>query len=142
MEILYIALSIFLILSALSVFVICLIIYRVVNDKNNIELAKVELSVTPSDDDFNIIDKLINEEVNKYHVLITEPNNVSYINEEYVLTMSKNILKNVLSSISNTYLSKLKYIYNDNKLEDIIYQKIQMAVIAYSVDINSNTNEE
>lgn len=142
MEILYIALSIFLILSALSVFVICLIIYRVVNDKNNIELAKVELSVTPSDDDFNIIDKLINEEVNKYHVLITEPNNVSYINEEYVLTMSKNILKNVLSSISNTYLSKLKYIYNENKLEDIIYQKIQMAVIAYSVDINSNTNEE
>ena len=142
MEILYIALSIFLILSALSVFVICLIIYRVVNDKNNIELSKVELSVTPSDDDFNIIDKLINEEVNKYHVLITEPNNVSYINEEYVLTMSKNILKNVLSSISNTYLSKLKYIYNENKLEDIIYQKIQMAVIAYSVDINSNTNEE
>lgn len=142
MEILYITLSVFLILSALSVFVICLIIYRVVNDKNNIELAKVELSVTPSDDDFNIIDKLINEEVNKYHVLITVPNNVSYINEEYVLTMSKNILKNVLSSISNTYLSKLKYIYNENKLEDIIYQKIQMAVIAYSVDINSNTNEE
>lgn len=126
----------------ISILVALLCIYKAISTRNDIELAKVELSVTPSDNDFNLIDKLINEEVNKYHALYTEPNNITYINEEYILKMSRDILKNILSSLSNSFLTKLSYIYNIDKLEDIIYQKIQMAVIAYSVEVNSEVKEE
>ena len=126
----------------ISILVALLCIYKAISTKNDIELAKIELSVTPSDNDFNLIDKLINEEVNKYHALYTEPNNITYINEEYILKMSRDILKNILLSLSNSFLTKLSYIYNIDKLEDIIYQKIQMAVIAYSVEVNSEVKEE
>lgn len=126
----------------ISILVALLCIYKAISTKNDIELAKIELSVTPSDNDFNLIDKLINEEVNKYHALYTEPNNITYINEEYILKMSRDILKNILLSLSNSFLTRLSYIYNIDKLEDIIYQKIQMAVIAYSVEVNSEVKEE
>ena len=126
----------------ISILVALLCIYKAISTKNDIELAKIELSVTPSDNDFNLIDKLINEEINKYHALYTEPNNITYINEEYILKMSRDILKNILLSLSNSFLTKLSYIYNIDKLEDIIYQKIQMAVIAYSVEVNSEVKEE
>ena len=126
----------------ISILVALLCIYKAISTKNDIELAKIELSVTPSDNDFNLIDKLIHEEVNKYHALYTEPNNITYINEEYILKMSRDILKNILLSLSNSFLTRLSYIYNIDKLEDIIYQKIQMAVIAYSVEVNSEVKEE
>lgn len=126
----------------ISILVALLCIYKAISTKNDIELAKIELSVTPSDNDFNLIDKLIHVEVNKYHALYTEPNNITYINEEYILKMSRDILKNILLSLSNSFLTRLSYIYNIDKLEDIIYQKIQMAVIAYSVEVNSEVKEE
>ena len=104
----------------ISILVALLCIYKAISTKNDIELAKIELSVTPSDNDFNLIDKLIHEEVNKYHALYTEPNNITYINEEYILKMSRDILKNILLSLPNSLLNKLSYIYNIDKLEDII----------------------
>lgn len=130
----------FLILIALSMFVTVIIIAVNIKRKNDIEITKIDMNITPSEEDFNLIDIMVKDEVTKYHVLKTEPNDIQYINDDYIQEMQKYILTNVLNNISPIYLGKLKYIYNPDKLEDIIYEKVQIAVISYSVDINSSVN--
>lgn len=108
---------------------------------NDIELTKLKMNIKPNKEDFEIIDAMITEEVNKYHLTINEPNMVEYMGDESIIEMEKYILKKVLETLSPVHLEKLKYIYNANKLEDIIYEKVRLAVIAYSSDLNSMNNK-
>lgn len=108
---------------------------------NDIELTKLKMNIKPNKEDFEIIDAMITEEVNKYHLTINEPNMVEYMGDESIVEMEKYILKKVLETLSPVHLEKLKYIYNANKLEDIIYEKVRLAVIAYSSDLNSMNNK-
>lgn len=111
---------------------------KYLNDKNNIEITKLEMNVSSNKEDFDIIDLMITEEINKYHLIVNEPNMVEYMSDEAIVEMEKYILKMVFENISPIHLEKLKYIYNLNKLEDIIYEKVRLAVISYSSDLNSN----
>lgn len=108
---------------------------------NDIQLTKLKMNIKPNKEDFEIIDAMITEEVNKYHLTINEPNMVEYMGDESIVEMERYILKKVLETLSPIYLEKLKYIYNANKLEDIIYEKVRLAVIAYSSDLNSMNNK-
>ena len=60
---------------------------------------------------------------------------------ENISNMEKYVLTKILNNISQLQLQKLKYIYNDQKLEDIIYEKIQLAVISYATEINTTPNQ-
>lgn len=113
---------------------------KYLNDKNDIEITKLEMNVVSRKEDFDIIDLMITEEINKYHLTVNEPNMVEYMGDESVVEMEKYILKRVFENISPIHLEKLKYIYNLNKLEDIIYEKVRLAVISYSSDLNSSSN--
>lgn len=108
---------------------------------NDTQLTKLKMNIKPNKEDFEIIDAMITEEVNKYHLTINEPNMVEYMGDESIVEMERYILKKVLETLSPIYLEKLKYIYNANKLEDIIYEKVRLAVIAYSSDLNSMNNK-
>ena len=107
------------------------------NRKNDLEIAKMEMSMVPNKEDFNIIDLMITEEVNKYHIIINEPNRVEYMSDENIVDMERYILDKVLSNMSPINLQRLKYVYIPDKLEDIIYEKVQLAVISYSSDLNT-----
>lgn len=136
-------------LIVLIFFIVCELIFMIsmilsisklgkyLNDKNDIELTKLEMNVTSHKEDFDIIDLMITEEVNKYHLIVNEPNMVEYMGDESIVEMEKYIMKRVFEDISPIHLEKLKYIYNMNKLEDIIYEKVRLAVISYSSDLNS-----
>lgn len=124
------------------ILVVCMILSisklgKYLNDKNDIELTKLEMNVVSRKEDFDIIDLMITEEVNKYHLIVNEPNMVEYMGDESIVEMEKYIMKRVFEDISPIHLEKLKYIYNMNKLEDIIYEKVCLAVVSYSSDLNS-----
>lgn len=128
---------------ALSVLISIIMVAYNLKRKNDIELAKIDLNFNPSENDFIIIDKLINEEVSKYHVLRVDSNNIQYMNEANINEMESYILRYVLNNISPILLGRLKYIYNPEKLEDIICEKVKIAVISYSIDFNGySTNNE
>ena len=129
----------------LCLVVTCLIlmigIVNSLHQKNDLELLKLEMNIDPKKEDFDIIDLMITEEVSKYHIIVNEPNGVQYMSDDNILEMEKFILKKILSNISQLQLQKLKYIYNDEKLEDIIYEKIQLAVVSYSSEINTSPSQ-
>lgn len=51
------------------------------------------------------------------------------------------ITTEVYTSISDNIWDKLSLIYKKDHIEDIIVQKVQMLVLAYTVDINGNYKE-
>lgn len=131
----------FLLLLVLSFVFISISILFVLKKKNDLDIANIELNMIPNKEDFNIIDSMINEEINKYHIIKNEPNNIEYMSDESIKDMEKYVLSKVLNNMSPLNLQRLKYIYNPDKLEDIIYEKVQLAVISYSSELNSTTTK-
>lgn len=89
-----------------------------------------------SEENFNILDNMIKEEVDRYAVYNFPNGDDLYINEEDQNKMLRYILTQVLKKLSPVYLSKLKYIYNEDIIEDIIYEKVRDAVLNYTIEIN------
>lgn len=89
-----------------------------------------------SEENFNILDNMIKEEVDRYAVYNFPNGDDLYINEEDQNKMLRYILTQVLKKLSPVYLGKLKYIYNEDIIEDIIYEKVRDAVLNYTIEIN------
>lgn len=100
------------------------------------EMFMFSLPINDSDN-FNILDNLIKHESDMYQVY-NFPSYVEdmYITEEDQNKMLKTVLSNVLKKISPIYMNKLKYIYNEDIIEDIIFEKVRDAVLNVSVEIN------
>lgn len=118
-----------------------IILYNInksINDKKELELLKMNFEFEPKDDDFEILDRLIQENLATYRVLKLENIEKLFITEEIQRKMFEYILRETMYQISPVYMQKLSYLYNKDKLDDIISQKINMAILDYTVEVNSN----
>lgn len=125
------------ILVPLAIVIVSIIsLKKLISKKITLEESKFLFSVEITDDNFTLLDKLIEDSLTRYRVMFIEYQDEIYIDEKTQTNMCKWILKDVLSSISPVYYDKLTYIYNKNRLEDIIYNKINLAVLGYVVSID------
>ena len=118
-----------------------IILYNInksINNKKELELLKMNFEFEPKDDDFEILDRLIQENLATYRVLKLENIEKLYITEEIQRKMFEYILRETMYQISPVYMQKLSYLYNKDELDDIISQKINMAILDYTVEVNSN----
>lgn len=118
-----------------------IILYNInksINNKKELELLKMNFEFEPKDDDFEILDRLIQENLATYRILKLENIEKLYITEEIQRKMFEYILRETMYQISPVYMQKLSYLYNKDRLDDIISQKINMAILDYTVEVNSN----
>lgn len=95
------------------------------------------------EDNLLILDKLIQREMEVYEIYNFPLNSDElYINEKDQKLMVKVVLSNVLKKISPVYMNKLKYIYNEDIIEDIIFEKIRDAVLNFTVEINGQFRDQ
>lgn len=135
-----------LLLISWSISIYSIIILKNVNKeleyKRNVNTVLSNLNYKVSDDDMTILDKIIEEERDKYVLLKFEFQNNLYIKEDMQNEMIRIILTKVMERISPIVYEKLKYIYNQNVLEDIICEKVKFSVMDYAIKINGGYNDE
>lgn len=61
----------------------------------------------------------------------------TYINQETMENIIRDVAKDVVSKISGTLYNKMKLIYNGDEINNIIVKKVQLLVTDYSTNINS-----
>ena len=106
--------------------------------KREFEERKFNFSVEPKETDFMIIDQLIQDNLAEYRILKLESVEKLYITEEIQNKIFEYVLRKVMYQLSPVYLEKLSYIYNKDKLDEIIAQKINMHILDYTVEVNGN----
>ena len=95
-----------------------------------------------TEENFFILDKMIKEEIDRYTIYNFPKTDDLYINEEDQTKMLRYILSQVLKKISPVYMNKLRYIYNEEVIEDIIYEKVRDGVLNYTVEINGTFRDK
>lgn len=99
-------------------------------------------SLPIDESNFIILDNLIRDEINIYQIYnLPSFEDKLYISEKEQQKMLKIILSNVLKKISPIYMNKLKYIYNEEVIEDIIFEKVRDSVMNLTVEINGSLSE-
>lgn len=93
------------------------------------------------ENNFKLLDTMIEDSLTRYRVSYLEFDDDLYIDDNEQKKIITWIMKDILSNMSPVYYDKLTYIYNKNKLEDILYNKVSMAVLSYTVSINGSMRE-
>lgn len=109
-----------------------------IENKVELENVKFNLSFEPKDNDFQLLDNLIQEKISEYRVLKLESVEKLYINEKIQEEIFEYVLRKVMYQLSPIYMQKLSYIYNTDRLDDIITQKINLHILEYTIEINGN----
>lgn len=94
------------------------------------------------ENNFKMLDSLIEDSITRYRIMYLEYHDEMYISDDDQKAMINWLMKDILGNISPVYYDKLRYIYNKNKLEDIIYNKVSLAVLSYTISINGNMKEQ
>lgn len=127
-----------LIVAIITIANVCDILRTFVNKKLEIDKFKAvsEQSIDPND--LNILDQLINEAFVDYRTLHFDYINAdeSYITAEDQKKMILELLETVLETVSENLYTKLSLYYKKDYINDIIYKKIQMVVLGYTIEIN------
>lgn len=111
---------------------------RSIKLKREFEERKFNFSIEPKETDFVIIDQLIQDNMAEYRILKLESVEKLYITEEIQNKIFEYVLEKVLYQLSPIYLEKLSYIYNKDKLDEVIAQKINLHILEYTVEVNGN----
>lgn len=111
---------------------------KTVTNKTELELLKFNYGIIPDEKDFMIIDNLIQDNLAEYRILKLESVEKLYINEETQNKIFEYVLRKVMYQLSPIYLQKLSYIYNEDKVNEIIAQKINLHILEYTVEVNGN----
>ena len=106
--------------------------------KREFEDRKFKFSIEPKESDFMIIDQLIQDNLAEYRILKLESVEKLYITEEIQNKIFEYVLRKVMYQLSPVYLEKLSYIYNQDKLDGIIAQKINLHILDYTIEVNGN----
>lgn len=122
----------------LVIIVLLLQLNRVQKEKLNLEQLKFNFDYEPKETDFNIIETLIQENLAEYRINKLESVEKLYINENIQKKIFEYVLRKTMYQISPIYLQKLSYIYNKDKLDEIITQKINMYILDYTIEVNGN----
>lgn len=107
------------------------------NGQNKYYLASVPINLTELD----ILDKIIQDDFERYQIMKLGHKDNLYITEEMQRKIITDIAIEVYSSMSDNIWDKLSLIYKRDHIEDIIVQKIQMLVLTYTVEVNGNYKE-
>ena len=99
-------------------------------------------SVPINMDELDILDKIIQQDFERYQILKLGHKPNLYISEEMQQQIIMDIATEVYTSISDNIWDKLSLIYRKDHIEDIIVQKIQMLVLTYTVEINGNYKDD
>ena len=92
--------------------------------------------------ELEILDKIIQDDFERYQILNLAHKDNLYITEEIQQKIIMDIATEVFKSISQNIWDKLALIYKKEHLEDIIVQKVQMIVLTYTVEINGNYKDD
>lgn len=111
---------------------------RSIKLKREFEERKFNFSIEPKETDFVIIDQLIQDNMAEYRILKLESVEKLYITEEIQNKIFEYVLEKVLYQLSPIYLEKLSYIYNKDKLDEVIAQKINLHILEYTVEVNGS----
>lgn len=115
------------------------VLYRLnrnTQEKLELETLKFNFDYEPKETDFKIIETLIQENLAEYRINKLEHVEKLYITEEIQKKIFEYVLRKVMYQISPIYLQKLSYIYNKDKLNEIIAQKINMYILDYTIEVN------
>lgn len=131
-------------ISVLLLLVVIFVLFKInksIKEKTEVERLRLNFDFEPKETDFQIIDNLIQENLATYRVLKLESVEKLYINEEKQKQIFEYVLRETMYQISPIYLQRLSYIYNKDRLEKIIAQKINMYILEYTVDVNSKVTK-
>lgn len=96
-----------------------------------------------NEDNLTIIDRLVQEEMEIYQIYnFPKFADDIYMSDNDQEKMVKHVLSNVLKKLSPIYMNKLKYIYNEQIIEDIIFGKVRDAVLSFTVEINGQFKDQ
>lgn len=90
---------------------------------------------------YNIIEDMIQESLGRYSIINIDGKEITYIDSKIQDDITKYVLNDILTGISPVIYEKLCMLYNKDKIEDIIYFKINMAVLAYVIEMNGTYKE-
>lgn len=109
-----------------------------IKNKTEMDNLKFNLDINPKDSDLKLLDDLIQEKLSEYRVLKLESIDKLYITEKIQNEIFEYVLRKVMYQLSPIYLQKLSYIYNTDRLDDIITQKINLHILEYTIEVNGN----
>lgn len=112
-------------------------VMKEVKNRRVLKEKEMLLNIKITEDYMNIIDSIIQDSIIKYRALNIDHDPNFYMGTKEQNTMISEVLKDVLESMSPVFLEQSSLVYNREKLEDIIYSKISMAVLSVTVEINS-----
>lgn len=90
------------------------------------------------EDDIKILDDIIDDEFTQYQIMHLAHQPDLYINPEMQKKIISEILGSVLLKISDDLLDRLSLYYKKEYLGDIIFNKIKLVVINYTIEVNGN----
>ena len=111
---------------------------KILKEKTEYEQLKFNLEYEPKDTDFQIIDRLIQDNLNEYKILKLESIDKLYITEKIQQNIFEYVLRQVLYQISPMYMQRLCFIYNKEKIDEIISQKINLHILDYTIEVNGS----
>lgn len=101
---------------------------------------KIHLANTPLhfENDMKLLNQIIDDEFSQYQIMNLAHRDNLYINQELESQIITDLLRNVLGQISDDLRMRLELYYNSDRLDDIIFNRIKMVVINYTIEINGN----
>ena len=113
-------------------------INKTLKEKSDYEQLKFNLEYEAKETDFQIIDTLIKENLDAYKILKLESVDKLYITEKIQENIFEYVLRQVLYQISPMYMQRLYFIYNKDKIDEVIAQKINLYILDYTIEVNGN----
>ena len=107
---------------------------KMINDYK-IHIANIPLHF---EDDMKLLNQIIDDEFSQYQIMNLAHRDNLYINQELESQIITDLLRNVLGQISDDLRLRLELYYNSDRLDDIIFNRIKMIVINYTIEINGN----
>lgn len=92
--------------------------------------------------DFDLLDTLILEAIQEYQIFKLETDKYAYVTPKIQKDIFEYVVRKVLYRISPTYREQLEFMYNMENFNEILTNKINMAIIDFSIQFNSNINSE
>lgn len=143
MSMLIICVLLVLYISIITILIVfgCITLSKELKLNRTIKEKEILMKVDVNTEMMNIIDQFIEDSILQYRLkYLTESDNL-YITTQKQQEMIRSVLKDVLENISPSLYEKMILVYNKNKLEDIIYLKVSMAIIAFVSTINGSYKE-
>lgn len=107
--------------------------------KELLELGRYTTNVGATIDDSipDLLEAIINDSFTDYRIMVLEPRQELYINDEREAEIRRDLTSLVVNRLSPMSLDKLHLFYNINKIDEILADKIFIAVMNYTVAHNS-----